>query len=223
LAKPTVGNRVTLDGRAKVVILARGGGSIEDLSCFNSEIVVRAIAECPIPIVTGIGHERDQSLADLAADLPAATPTAAAILVVPDLADLADEHRDRVERLRGAMQRVLIERQYQLNQLRIRCERIRPDRQLELETARIERLTQRLKLAIAGRLQTAQQEQLRLTERLNAIDPRLVLQRGYALIRQHHGAIVRDSASLLVGEDLSIQFGQGQAKVRVVEIDGKED
>jgi exodeoxyribonuclease VII large subunit len=216
-------DRVILDGRAEVVILARGGGSIEDLSCFNSEIVVRAIAECPIPIVTGIGHERDQSLADLAADLSAATPTAAAILIVPDLADLADEHRDRVERLRGAMQRVLIERQYQLNQLRIRCERIRPDRQLELETARIERLTQRLKLAIAGRLQTAQQEQLRLTERLNAIDPRLVLQRGYALIRQQDGAIVRDSANLLVGEDLSIQFGQSQAKVRVIEIDGKED
>jgi exodeoxyribonuclease VII large subunit len=216
-------DRVVLDGRAEVVILARGGGSIEDLSCFNSEIVVRAIAECPIPIVTGIGHERDQSLADLAADLQAATPTAAAILIVPDLEDLADEHSDRVERLRGAMQRVLIDQQSQLKQLRIRCERIRPDRQLELETARIERLSQRLKLAIAGRLQTAQQEQLRLTERLNAIDPRLVLQRGYALIRQHNGAIVRDSASLEMGEELSIQFGQGQAKVRVIEIDGKED
>jgi exodeoxyribonuclease VII large subunit len=111
---------------------------------------------------------------------------------------------------------------YQLNQLRIRCERIRPDRQLELETARIERLTQRLKLAIAGRLQTARQEQLRLTERLKAIDPRLVLQRGYALVRDNHEKIVRDGDRLVVGAELSIQFGQGQAKVRVIEIDGKE-
>jgi exodeoxyribonuclease VII large subunit len=75
LAKPTGGNRVTLDGRAEVLILARGGGATEDLNCFNSEIVVRAIAECPIPIVTGIGHERDESLADLAADIRATTPT----------------------------------------------------------------------------------------------------------------------------------------------------
>jgi exodeoxyribonuclease VII large subunit len=216
-------DRVILDGRAEVVILARGGGSIEDLSCFNSEIVVRAIAECPIPIITGIGHERDQSLADLAADLSAATPTAAAILIVPDLADLADEHRDRVERLRGAMQRVLIERQYQLNQLRIRCERIRPDRQLKLEADQLFLLQQRLKLAIAGRLQTAKQQQLRLTERLNALDPRLVLQRGYALVRDNNETIVRDGDRLAIGAELSIQFGNGQAKVRVMEIDGKKD
>jgi exodeoxyribonuclease VII large subunit len=215
--------RVIIDGRADVIVLARGGGSIEDLSCFNSEIIVRAIAECSIPVVTGIGHERDESLADLAADLQAATPTAAAIAIVPDLEDLADEHIDRVERLRGAMQRVLIDRQSQLSQLRIRCERIRPDRQLELETERVERLSQRLKLAIAGRLQTAQQQQLRLSQRLNALDPHLVLQRGYALIRQQDGTIVRDSGSLVTGEELSVRFGRGQARVKVVEIDGKED
>jgi exodeoxyribonuclease VII large subunit len=87
--------RVIIDGRAEVIVLARGGGSIEDLSCFNSEIIVRAIAECSMPVVTGIGHERDESLADLAADLQAATPTAAAIAIVPDLEDLADEHIDR--------------------------------------------------------------------------------------------------------------------------------
>ncbi len=192
-------------------------------SCFNSEIVVRAIAECPIPIITGIGHERDQSLADLAADLQAATPTAAAILVVPDLEDLADEHFARVERLRSTMQRVLIERQSQLNQLRIRCERIRPDRQLKLEADRLVRLQRRLKLAIAGRLQTAKQQQLRLTERLNAFDPRLVLQRGYALVRDNNETIVRDGDRLAIGAELSIQFGNGRAQVRVVEIDGKEN
>lgn len=216
-------DRVVLDGRAEVLILARGGGAVEDLSCFNSEIVVRAIAECSIPVVTGIGHERDESLADLAADVRAATPTAAAIAIVPDLEDLADEHFDRVERLRSAMQRVLIDRQSQLSQLRIRCERIKPDRQLELETERIARLSQRLKLAIAGRLQTARQEQLRLTERLQAVDPRLVLQRGYALVRDNHGKIVRDGDLLTIGAELSIQFGNGRVKVRVVEIDGEEN
>jgi exodeoxyribonuclease VII large subunit len=121
------------------------------------------------------------------------------------------------------MQRVLIERQSRLSQLRIRSERIKPDRQLELETERVERLSQRLKLAIAGRLQTAQQQQLRLSQRLNALDPHLVLQRGYALIRQQDGTIVRDSGSLVTGEELSVRFGRGQARVKVVEIDGKED
>jgi exodeoxyribonuclease VII large subunit len=87
---------VIIDGRAEVLILARGGGATEELSCFNSEIVVRAIAECPIPIVTGIGHERDESLADLAADIRATTPTAAAMMVVPDLEDLVDDHLDRI-------------------------------------------------------------------------------------------------------------------------------
>jgi exodeoxyribonuclease VII large subunit len=216
-------DRVMLDNRAEVVILARGGGAVEDLSCFNSEIVVRAIAECPIPIVTGIGHDRDESLADLAADFPAATPTAAAIAIVPDLEDLADEHAARVERLRSAMQRVLIDRQSQLSQLRIRCERIRPNRQIELETERIARLSQRLKLAISGRLQTAHQEQMRLTQRLTAVDPRLVLQRGYALVRDNNEMLIRDRDWLAIGAELSIQFGNGRVKVRVVEIDGEEN
>ena len=102
--------RVIIDGRAEVLILARGGGATEDLSCFNSEIVVRAIAECPIPIVIGIGHERDESLADLAADIRATTPTAAAMIVVPDLEDLVDDRLDRIDRVRASIQRVLIDR-----------------------------------------------------------------------------------------------------------------
>jgi exodeoxyribonuclease VII large subunit len=210
-------DRVQLDGRAEVIILARGGGATEDLSCFNSEIVVRAIAECSIPIVTGIGHERDESLADLVADVRAATPTAAAGMVVPALADLWDEHLDRVDWVRSTMQKVLLQQENYLKQLRTRCERIRPDRQIELEVDRLTGLQQRLKLAIIGRLEAAEQEQLRLKERIQALDPSLVLQRGYALVRAKNGSIVRDGDSLVVGDELSIQFGAGQTKVRVIE------
>ena len=77
--------RVEKDGRAEVLILGRGGGAVEELACFNDERVVRAIAECSIPIITGIGHQRDESLADLAADASVHTPTAAAEIVVPSL------------------------------------------------------------------------------------------------------------------------------------------
>jgi exodeoxyribonuclease VII large subunit len=217
-------DRVTLDGRAEVLILARGGGAIEDLSCVNSEIVVRSIAECPIPVVTGIGHERDESLADLAADVCAATPTTAAAIVIPNLEDLVDEHLERIDRVRGLMQRVLIDRQHQLKQLRIRCDRITPDRQLTLEQDRLKQLQQRFSRAIAAKLEFAQQSQLRLRERCQALDPRLVLQRGYALVRQNSGEIVRDSNRLAIGTELSIQFGQGQVKVTVVEINnGKKE
>jgi exodeoxyribonuclease VII large subunit len=212
-------DRVTLDGRAEVLILARGGGAVEDLSCFNSEIVVRAIAECPIPVVTGIGHERDESLADLAADVSAVTPTAAAMLVVPDLADLVDEHLDRLERLRVTIQRILIDRQSQLDRLWSGYKRIKPDRLVAGEENRIDRLQQRLRRSMAERLQTAQQEQLRLKSRCQALDPRLVLQRGYALVRQDNGEIVRTSDRLVIGEELSLQFGSGRVKVRIIEID----
>ena len=215
--------RVVMDRRAEVLILARGGGAIEDLSCFDSEVVVRAISECSLPVVTGIGHQRDESLADLVADVAMATPTAAATIVVPALTDLAAEHAAVVERLRGAMQRVPIDRQSQLSQLRSRCERIKLDRQLELERDRTRQLLQRLKLAIASRCQTARQSQLGLTARLNALDPRLVLRRGYALVRDNNEEIVRDRDNLAIGAELSIQFGNGRAKVRVVEIDGKKD
>jgi exodeoxyribonuclease VII large subunit len=211
-------DRVVIDGRAEVLIVARGGGAIEDLSCFNSEIVVRAIADCPIPIVTGIGHERDESLADLAADVCAATPTTAAAIVIPNLESLIDEHLERIDRARATIQRVLIDRQHQLNQLRIRCDRIKPDRQLALEQHRLRQLQQRLRLAITAKLELTHRSQLHLRERCQALDPQLVLQRGYALVRQNSGEIVRDSHNLAIGTELSIQLGTGQAKVTVIEI-----
>jgi exodeoxyribonuclease VII large subunit len=216
-------DRVILDGRAQVIILARGGGATEDLTCFNDEAVVRAIAECPIPIVTGIGHERDESLADLAADARASTPTAAAALVVPKLADFAIERAVLAERLTSAIDRVLMERQHRSNQLRTRLERIRPDRQLAAERDRLARLRHRLQRAIDTRLQTAQQEQLRLNERLQALDPKSILQRGYAVVRQQNGTIVRQSDRLRLGEELEIQLDRGRIEVRILEIEhGKE-
>jgi exodeoxyribonuclease VII large subunit len=211
-------DRVTIDGRAEVLILARGGGAIEDLSCFNSEIVVRAVAECPIPVVTGIGHERDESLADLAADVCAATPTTAAAIVIPDLESLVDEHLERIDRAKAAIKRVLINQDSQLKQLRIRCDRIKPDRKLALEQVRLKQLQQRLRLAITAKIEFAQQAQLRLRERSQALDPQLVLQRGYALVRQNSGEIVRDSHHLEIGAELSIQLGIGQVKATIIEI-----
>jgi exodeoxyribonuclease VII large subunit len=216
-------DRVMLDARAEVLIIARGGGATEDLSCFNDEAVVRAISACSIPVVTGIGHERDESLADLAADVRASTPTAAAALVVPNLADLVADRSVLVDRFDTAIDRVIVMRQHQLTQLRTRFERVRPDRQLALERERLAQLGHRLHRAISARLQAAQQERLRLRERAQALDPRSILRRGYAVVRQANGAIVRESDRLRLGEELIIQLDRGQVGVRVLEIDnGKE-
>jgi exodeoxyribonuclease VII large subunit len=216
-------DRVLLDARAQVIILARGGGATEDLTCFNHEAVVRAIAECPIPIVTGIGHERDESLADLAADARASTPTAAAALVVPKLADFGAERAILADRLNSAVDRVLLARQHHLTQLRTRLERVRPDRQLAAERDRLARLRHRLRRAIDVRLQAEIQAQSYRRERLQALDPKSILQRGYAVVRQQNGAIVRQSDRLRLGEELEIQLDRGRIGVRVLEIEhGKE-
>jgi exodeoxyribonuclease VII large subunit len=216
-------DRVLLDARAEVIILARGGGATEDLGCFNDEAVVRAIAECPIPIVTGIGHERDESLADLAADARASTPTAAAALVVPKLADFITDRAVLAERLNNAIERAILTRQHRLTQLRTRLERVRPDRQLAAERERLALLRHRLRRAIDSHLRSATQEQLRLSERLQALDPRSILQRGYAVVRQQNGTIVRQSDRLKLGEELEIQLDRGRIGVRVLEIEhGKE-
>ncbi len=95
--------RVEKDGRAEVLILARGGGATEELACFNDERVVRAIASSSIPVVTGIGHQRDESLADLVADVYAHTPTAAAEQVVPELSSFYVEHRERLKAMYRAV------------------------------------------------------------------------------------------------------------------------
>lgn len=209
-------DRVVRDGRAEVIILARGGGASEDLSCFNTELVVQAISACPIPIVSGIGHERDESLADLAADWQAATPTAAAVLVVPSLPAMQAAQQRRVDRLQVAMIRVARQEQYRLLQLHERYERVRPDRLLAQEQARITRLKQRLRQTITARLSGARQLQCHLQERLQALDPNLVLQRGYAVVRDRQGQILRDAATLKAGQELTVQLAKGSLVVQVL-------
>jgi exodeoxyribonuclease VII large subunit len=213
-------DRVGRDGRAEVLILARGGGASEDLSCFNTEQVVQAIAACPVPVVSGIGHERDESLADLAADWQAATPTAAAALVVPSLSEMQAAQQRRVDRLQVAMIRVARQEQYRLLQLHERYERVRPDRLLAQEQARITILKQRLRQSVLARIGRARQIHGHLQERLQALDPNLVLQRGYALVRDPQGQILRDAAKLKAGQELTVQLARGSVLVKVL---GQQD
>ncbi|MEG4916598.1 exodeoxyribonuclease VII large subunit [Microcoleus sp. B7-D4] len=189
--------RVELDGRADVIILGRGGGSAEDLACFNDERVVRAIANCAIPIITGIGHERDESLADLVADKRAHTPTAAAAQAVPILADIYFEHKQRMVNLANAVR------------TRFQAE----EEHLQLLQNRLKRLpaTSRTLRQATGKLEVLQ-------EKLSALNPAAVLQRGYAAVIQSDGTIVRKTDGLELGEELTVRLSRGVLKVKIVEV-----
>jgi exodeoxyribonuclease VII large subunit len=189
--------RVELDGRADVIILGRGGGSAEDLACFNDERVVRAIANCTIPIITGIGHERDESLADLVADKRAHTPTAAATQAVPILADIYWEHRQRMLNLASVVRARFQQEEQHLQQLQNRLKRLPA--------------TSRTLRQATGKLEILQ-------EKLAALNPAAVLERGYAAVIKGDGTIVRETEGLLLGEELTVRLSRGVLKVKIVEV-----
>jgi exodeoxyribonuclease VII large subunit len=210
--------RVERDGRAEVLILSRGGGAVEDMACFNDERVVRAIADCPIPVVSGIGHQRDESLSDLVADVCAHTPTAAAEQAVPHLRDLIAEHRDRVILLHQSIHQVLGQSEEQLDRLKGKVRRLHLDRQIRQQGQAIVWMRQRLTQSVSHQLQDATQHCELLRQKLNTLDPSAVLRRGYALVRQSDGNVARSAAELAIGQDLSVQLAEGQVRVTVQEI-----
>ncbi len=210
--------RVERDNRADVLILSRGGGASEDMACFNHEIVVRAVANCPIPVIAGIGHQRDESLADLAADVHVHTPTAAAELAVPCLEDLRGGHRERLNALNQAVNRYLGSERDRLQTMRDRFGRLKLDRLLKQEYQVVSWLQQRLIQSTQRRFQSAQQHHQMLQEKLTTLDPQAVLQRGYAVVRQQNGGIVRAIDDVKQNENLTIQLGQGHIKVTVTDV-----
>ncbi len=189
--------RVNDDGRAEVIILARGGGAVEDLFGFNDERVVRAISQSTIPVITGIGHQRDETLADLVADVNAHTPTAAAEMAVPSYELLLMEHQQRKERLIASLKQ------------RLR----RSSEQLALLKNRLKNLSLN-----AVSLREAKMKTLMLKQKLQALDPHAVLERGFSLVQQTDGEIIIKSEQLIEGQELTIQLPQGTIKVKVTEI-----
>ncbi|MEO1431987.1 MAG: exodeoxyribonuclease VII large subunit [Cyanobacteria bacterium J06633_8] len=208
--------RVENDGRAEVLILGRGGGAVEELACFNDERVVRAIADCSIPIITGIGHQRDESLADLAADVRVHTPTAAAEIVVPSLDDLYSQHCDRIAALAEVVNYSVEASENKLQTLRNRLQRYQLDKQVEREIQDLAWKREKLVQAMSSKSQQAKQKLELLREKLITLNPRAVLQRGYAVVRQENGSIARNASDLEVGEELLIQLSKGAVKVKVM-------
>ena len=208
----------SLRGRVDVVIVARGGGSFEDLFPFNHPDVVRAIVSCPVPVVSAIGHEVDVTLADLAADMRAATPSAAAELVVPDRKEL----REWVRELRCQMSAALLSRieraQEDITRLRDRLRPQRFSRRLEEKTQNTVDLADRLLRAVITKIERNHLVLAEMKTALEGRSPRAVLARGYC-VAEKEGTIIKSVGAITKDDRLAIRFYDGRSTVCVERVE----
>jgi exodeoxyribonuclease VII large subunit len=194
-----------------VILLVRGGGSLEDLQPFNTEVVARAIARSPLPVVSGVGHEIDFTIADLAADVRAPTPSAAAEQAVPDRGALQREFGAVFQRLRGAVTA-------RLANWTARLDRAREALRVQAPTARLAAQRQRwlaasraLRRVALARAERSRARLHQLAGRLDSLSPLAVLGRGYALVRRtRDGRIVRSASDVGAGEALAIRVAEAE-------------
>ncbi|NMB84804.1 MAG: exodeoxyribonuclease VII large subunit [Methanothrix sp.] len=205
-----------LQGRADVVIVCRGGGSTEDLWCFNSELVARAIFECDSPVISAVGHETDFTVADFVADVRAPTPTAAAEMAVPDIEKLRSLLVQATVRMKRSLWAGLERREERLEYLK-RCISAQKMYSLTEEARqRLDSLERRLCAAESER-RTALESRLEQAEgRLAAVGPLATLSRGYAIVRSPRG-LVLSSEDVQQGEVLELILAKGRLLVSVVE------
>jgi exodeoxyribonuclease VII large subunit len=201
-----------------VVVLTRGGGSFEDLLPFSDERVVRAVAECPVPVVSAVGHEQDTPLCDLAADVRASTPTAAGKLVVPELTELYGK-LDRAHEALARNVRRSLERDRQ--SLARAVERLRsgPVTALGRERQRLERARDRLRLAPALAVERKRAVLEQSAAKLAALSPVQTLERGYAIVRTDAGDVVASTSDVVAGAHVDVTLADGGFGARVEDVE----
>ena len=202
-------------GRVDVIVIGRGGGSIEELWAFNDERVVRAVAAAVTPIVSAVGHQTDFTLSDFAADLRAATPSQAAELVVPDRLELFRRLSSARRRLNQALRHRLIERRLRLERCLQSSLFRRPQELLRDRSQLLDQLSERLTHALKTALDERQQRLRIANEKLNLLNPWGVLQRGYSVVRRPDGAVISSAEAVETGESLDVWLHRGKLAVTV--------
>lgn len=204
-----------ISGNIDLLIVGRGGGSIEDLWAFNDENVAQAIYDCPIPIISAVGHEIDYTIADFVADLRAPTPSAAAELAVPDIAQLSKT----VESLRSALDfhtiAQLKKRYDRLKMAYQQLNRLSPAAKIGEAETDLTALTARLQLACENTLATHEHRWQRQIAMLEALSPLKVLTRGYS-ITYHEGEILRSTTGLKKGDELLTRLADGDVNSKII-------
>ncbi|PPI84647.1 exodeoxyribonuclease VII large subunit [Marinobacter maroccanus] len=253
-------------GVADVLIIGRGGGSLEDLWCFNEEAVARAIAACRIPTVSAVGHEVDVTIADFVADLRAPTPSAAAEKISPDQSDWLRQLREREFRLSNAMglalkrlgtqlghlsarlrdpRRELLEKAQRMDELEMRLQKaIRqrlttvgvrnvhlrqrlvmqsPRRQLSDSQDALRRVSERLVSVMQQGLKQRHETAGRAAQTLNVVSPLATLGRGYSIVRDSRGNILRDASNVNLGDTISARVARGEMTAKVTSVKSAEE
>lgn len=200
----------------EVIIIARGGGSLEDLWAFNDEDVVRSIANSTVPVISGIGHETDFTLSDFAADVRAPTPTAAAEMAVPNAADLIEQVASLAGRLSFALQQTAGYLRGVLNEKAGRLQVLSPSWRVNGDQQKLDELSGRLANAVGYRTQLLQSNLHNSSRQLSSLNPYAVIQRGYAIVTNPAGEIVRRIAQVKTDDVVDIQVADGLILSRVL-------
>jgi exodeoxyribonuclease VII large subunit len=199
-----------------VIIMARGGGSLEDLWPFNEEAVVRAVAACEIPIISGVGHETDFTLVDFAADLRAPTPTGAAVLATPDIEEL----KLSVQEMQNSFVQIFIEsiqvKNNELKEQQYRLQHQSPEGVIEQAILQTDEAARRLRSAARSRMQLLRANLDSVGGRFQALDPQAVLQRGYALIFDQQNRLVDSVAKIDKNEKINVHLKDGALAAEVL-------
>lgn len=201
-----------------VMIVGRGGGSIEDLWAFNEREVVQAVFDCSVPIISAVGHETDTTLTDYAADLRAPTPSAAAELAVHEQALLDERLLGAASALNGRMHAVLEKKRMQAENCSLRLQRGNPLHRVREQQNRLMFLEERLTAAMESRMKAARHRFLLYVERLKGLSPLDKLSQGYAYVSDESGRTVRTIGQLDMGSGISVYLKDGIAKAQVTDI-----
>ncbi len=215
--------RLNQHTQVDVILLIRGGGSIEDLWCFNDERVARAVAASRIPVISGVGHETDFTIVDFVADQRAPTPSAAAEVATPDIAELQAGLDAQVSRLDGLMTDRLASARGDLNAAQRTLGYLSPANRVRALRQRVDDLAGRMSAAQKGRFVLLRERLLGRTNALHAANPQAILARGYARVtRSEDGKPVTSSRAEKPGVGITIQFHDGDLKARIEDKDSHE-
>ena len=198
-----------------LIIVGRGGGSIEDLWAFNDESVARAIAASQAPVISGVGHETDFTIADFVGDLRAPTPTAAAELATPNRVDLLTDLNGLQQRLGRAIGSALQEQRWQINRLQNRLAPHTPEGRIRSDRQRLDEFNRRAATSLQHHLLIQRAHLQGVEQRLAALNPLAVLQRGYAILSQADGSPLRSVNQAQIGHRLHARLHDGQFDVQV--------
>jgi exodeoxyribonuclease VII large subunit len=205
--------RLDEDPDVDVIVIARGGGSLEDLLPFSDEALIRAVAACRTPVVSAIGHEQDTPLLDHVADLRASTPTDAAKRIVPDVTEQMAQITQLRDRARRSVQGWLARELGWLEAVRSRPALADPVREIERQAEQVDELSRRARQCLGSSLARAGDDIAHTRARLLALSPAATLQRGYAIVQHADSAVVRAASEVSPGERLTVRFAADQLMV----------